>query len=142
MRWHLVSPTGSIVRSADAASLAEARFRLGGIPPKHFIASAVDYANGYHKAVTPPVIRRVGRGDWYANATTDEEREAIHQKLRHAAVAGLLRWQMENPEKEQARRDKIAAYQRQRAENRRLDAMRQANIQRGIEHRKRKANGV
>ena len=144
MRWHLVNPDFAIVRSVEASCLPEARFRLAPIPDRHFVASAADYAAGYHRNIAPSRMPiRLGRGDWYAAATTEEEREAIHRKLQHAAVAGLLRWQMENPEKEQARRDKIAAYQRQRGENRRQEARRLANIRRGIENaRKRKVEGV
>lgn len=144
MLWHLIDPEFAIVRSVEASCLPEARFRLAPIPDRHFVTSAADYAAGYHRNTAPsPLPIRLGRGDWYAAAKTEEERKAIHLKLQHAAVAGLLRWQMENPEKEQARRDKIAAYQRQRAANRRKDAVRQANIKRGIEHaRKRRADGV
>ena len=142
MKWHLIDPDFAIVRSVEASCLPEARFRLAPIPDRHFVASAADYAAGYHHNIAPSRMPiRLGRGDWYAAATTEEEREAIHRKLRHAAVAGLLRWQMENPEKEQARRDKIAAYQRQQAANRRKEAKRRANIRRGIQNaRKRKAD--
>ena len=144
MKWHLLDPEFAIVRSVEASCLPEARFRLAPIPDRHFVASALDFASGYHKALEPAnAPLRYGRGGWYENATTDEQREAIRVKLSHAAVAGLMRWQMENPEKEQARRDKIAAYQRQRAALRKAKH-RQANIRRGIKtaQRRRQADGV
>lgn len=144
MRWHLVDPAHRIVRSVEASCLPEARFRLAPIPDRHFVVSAADYATGYNRNAAPtPIPTRLGRGEWYAAATTDEEREAIHLKLQRASVAGFMRWQMENPEKEQARRAKIAAYQRQVAANRRKEARRRANIRRGIENaRKRRADAV
>lgn len=144
MRWHLIAPDGGIVRSVEAAHKAEARFRLAPIPARHYVLSGADYAAGQHKSVLPPSIQRVGRTDWFANCTTAEEFAAVHAKLSHHAVRGLALWQLNNPEKEQARRDKIAAYQRKRAEERRnrvATARRHENIRRGIERRKAKREG-
>lgn len=39
MKWVLVAPTGTVVREAEAESLAEARFRLRPIPPQHHVTS-------------------------------------------------------------------------------------------------------
>lgn len=43
MRWHLVGPDGLVVRSADADSIGEARFRLGGVPREMYVTSAASY---------------------------------------------------------------------------------------------------
>lgn len=43
IRWHLVAPDGGIARSVEAGSLAEARFRLGGVPRGMYVTSAASY---------------------------------------------------------------------------------------------------
>lgn len=55
MRWHLVTPAGQSLRTCEAASLAEARYRLRPIPPSCFVASDAAHQQGYKRAgcVTP-----------------------------------------------------------------------------------------
>lgn len=137
VRWYLVSPSGDIIRTNVAENIAEARFRLAPIPPGCFVASTLDFLNGYHKAIEPPA--RKGRGGWYANAKTPQEQRAIQQRLSDSALLGLRKMREETPNREAARRQKIAAYQtqlRKRQRQARAEAMRQANIMRWIEWRK------
>jgi len=139
MRWYLVSPSGDIIRTNVAENIAEARFRLAPIPPGCFVSSALDFRNGYHKAIESPA--RKGRGSWYANAKTPQEKRAIQQRLSDAALLGLRKMREQTPEREEARRAKIAAYQRRarkRQRQARAEAARQECILRGIERRRAK----
>ena len=61
MLWHLVSPDGHIVRSADADSLAEARFRLAPILPSHSVISAASHANSLPQHAPTPAPKKVRR---------------------------------------------------------------------------------
>lgn len=61
MRWHLVAPDGLVVRSADADSLGEARFRLAPILPQHSVISAASHANSLPQHAPTPKPKKVRR---------------------------------------------------------------------------------
>lgn len=61
MRWHLVAPDGLVLRSADADSIGEARFRLAPIPKGASVLSAASHAHALPQYAPTPVTKRVRR---------------------------------------------------------------------------------
>jgi hypothetical protein len=107
MIWHLVDPSGAIVRSVEADVQPQARFRLAPVPPGHLVVAAANYTIPTTPAA--PVPTRVGRGDWYGNATTQSQRNAIRAKLSDAVKKGMAAM----PEDaERRRRERIARWMR------------------------------
>ena len=70
MKWHLVAPSGGIVRTCEAESIGEARFRLAPIRPDHRVLSAASYADA---PTTPPKAKDASK----ARTITPEHRLAI-----------------------------------------------------------------
>lgn len=114
MQWHLIAPNGAIVRSTDAESKPEARFRLAPIPSGHFVAHALDHAAGYAHQPVPQSVKR----------TRSEN-----------ARLGLQRLREQHPEREAARRANISRFNAKRraafAQSPK-GRMIQANIRRGL----------
>lgn len=136
MRWHLVAPDGTIACSIEAEHKAEARFRLAPIPARHSVVSAAEFEVGWAIPAAPAVPKRVGRGDWYGNSRDAATDARIRQKLSDAVHKGMRSLREEHPEREQARRDKIAAYQRHKAAYERRRRNIEGRILRGIARRK------
>lgn len=61
MKWHLVAPDGLVVRSADADSIGEARFRLAPIPKGASVLSAASLAQSLPQHAPTPATKKVRR---------------------------------------------------------------------------------
>lgn len=61
MKWHLVAPDGLVLRSADADSIGEARFRLAPIPKGASVLSAASHAQSLPQHAPTPVTKKVRR---------------------------------------------------------------------------------
>lgn len=82
MKWHLVAPDGLVVRSADAGSVGEARFRLAPIPHGCIVLSAVSYGMVLPQHKPLPIIRRSRKPREKAERT-ERQRAVQRQRLRN-----------------------------------------------------------
>lgn len=83
MKWHLVDvETDAVLRTAEAASVGEARFRLAPIPTGAVVLSAVSYGITLPKHKPLPIIRRSRKHREKAERT-ERQRAVQRQRLRN-----------------------------------------------------------
>ena len=108
MKWFLVAPDGLVVRSANADSIGEARFRLAPIPTGSFVVSAASHAAA--PVPVPPEDKQASQ----ARVLTAAHRQAIAQ-ANTRRMYERRGWRVPTPEV--VRRKNAAYFHRKRAEN-------------------------